>query len=564
LATRFLAGANARFDSLRGMAMLFAGGTLLGPFLSSFLDAAFVSFNKFGNQSYWQVWKMRFCSNVFTALTLAPVIVLWSTTPFTRWQPPSIRRLLEIAVVFSGLLATSFLIFWGQEVGPAAIAALLYAPLPFLVWAAVRFGPAGTSTAILLVAMLAISGAVNGRGPFAFEAPEQNALSIQAFFASVAIALMFLSISIAERARAEERFTKAFHANPDAVFICRRQDGYLIAANERCQSTFGQPGRPVIGQTIFDLDMYASADDRERFLAAISDHRPLRDFEMRLRTRSGDVRHKSISAETDKIGGEQSLIITIRDITDRKQAEEAHQNLAHASRLAVVGELTAMIGHEVNQPLGAILSNAEAAEILLKLKEPPLQEIREILADIRKNDLRADQAVRRIRALLGKRETQMQPLDLNETAADVVRLVSGDALRRRVHVRKEFAADLPMVTGDRVQLQQVLLNLIVNAMDAMILTPESERQVTLETKRGTAGKIQVSVKDSGKGVPADKLNRIFDSFFTTKKEGMGLGLSIARSIVDAHHGRIWVENNPEGGATFHFTLKPSQIESGQA
>jgi PAS domain S-box-containing protein len=470
---------------------------------------------------------------------------------------------IEFVGVYSGLLATSILIFWRQEVGPAAIAALLYAPLPFLVWAAVRFGPAGTSTAILLVAVLAISGAVNGRGPFAFESPEQNALCIQAFFASVVIALMFLSTSIAQGNRAQERFTKAFHANPDAVFICRRHDGYLVAANECCQSTFGHAGRPITGQIIYDLEMYASADDRGRFIAAISEHRRLRDYETRLRTSSGEIRHVSISTEPDKIGGEQSLIITVRDITDRKQAEEAHQNMAHASRLAVVGELTAMIGHEVTQPLGAILSNAEAAEILLKLKDPPLQEIREILADIRKNDLRADQAIRRIRALLGKREIQMQTLDFNETATDVVRLVSGDALRRRIHVRKEFAADLPMVHGDRVQLQQVLLNLIVNAMDAMILTPESERQVTLEARPIPGGKVQVSIKDSGKGVPADKLNRIFDSFFTTKKEGMGLGLSIARSIVDAHRGRIWVENNPTGGASFHFTLNPAKIESGQ-
>jgi two-component system, LuxR family, sensor kinase FixL len=242
------------------------------------------------------------------------------------------------------------------------------------------------------------------------------------------------------------------------------------------------------------------------------------------------------------------------DITERKQAEEANRNLAHAQRLAVMGELTAMVAHEVNQPLGAILSNAEAAEMLLDSKNPPLDEIREILGDIRRDDLRADDAIRRIRALLRKREMQMEPLDLNETVSEVLRLAAGDVSRRHVEIRRKFARGLSLVLGDRGHLQQVLLNLIFNGMDAMKDTPEGARQLTVQTRSNSQGSVELAVTDCGCGIAPDRMPRLFESFFTTKKDGMGLGLSIARSIIEAHQGRIWAENNSGGGATFHITL----------
>jgi signal transduction histidine kinase len=250
-------------------------------------------------------------------------------------------------------------------------------------------------------------------------------------------------------------------------------------------------------------------------------------------------------------------------VSDRKRAEEAQQNLAHLSRLAVIGEMTAMVAHEVNQPLGAILSNAEAAEMLLESKEPRLDEVRQILADIRNDDLRADGAIRRIRALLSKREFQLQPLRLEETLTDVVRMVASDALRRRVQIRREIQADLPQVLGDRLQLEQVLLNLIFNGMDAMHDTPASQRHLTLKAKAHEPAVVRVTVMDCGHGIPEDRRDRIFESFFTTKKDGMGLGLSIARSIVEAHHGKLWFESNPYGGAIFHFTIQTVSAELGR-
>jgi len=287
-------------------------------------------------------------------------------------------------------------------------------------------------------------------------------------------------------------------------------------------------------------------------------------LELCLRARTGELRYAQLSADTDEIGGKRCLITIIRDISDRKRAEEAQENLAHLSRLAVIGEMTAMVAHEVNQPLGAILSNAEAAEILLESKEPRLDEVRQILSDIRNDDLRADGAIRRIRALLSKREFQLQPLRLDETLTGVVRMVASDALRRGVQISKELQSDLPQVQGDRLQLEQVLLNLILNGMDAMNDAPTSQRQLTLRAKANGPGVVRVSIMDCGHGIPADRRDRIFESFFTTKKDGMGLGLSIARSIVEAHHGKLWFESNQGRGATFHFTLQAAAGANGHS
>jgi len=285
------------------------------------------------------------------------------------------------------------------------------------------------------------------------------------------------------------------------------------------------------------------------------------NLECRIVDKAGRWHDLLVSVKRVSIG-EGTDLYTCRDITDRRRAEEANRNLAHAQRLAGMGELTAMVAHEVNQPLGAILANAEAAEMLLEADDPPLHEVREILASIRRNDLRADEAIRRIRALLRRQEMQMVPLDLNETVAEVLKLAASDALRRRIQIRSAPARSLPLVSADPVHLQQLLLNLIVNAMDAMKDVPESARELTVRTAGGGAeDTVEVSVVDRGHGIPEDKLQRIFESFFTTKPDGMGLGLTIARTIVETHQGRIWVENNADGGATFHFALPVARVEA---
>jgi signal transduction histidine kinase len=222
-----------------------------------------------------------------------------------------------------------------------------------------------------------------------------------------------------------------------------------------------------------------------------------------------------------------------------------------------VGEFTASIAHEINQPLGAILSNADAAEMLPEQSAPALDQVREILGEIRKDDLRASEVIRRLRALLRKRELQLEPVDLNDVSTAVVWLVRGEARRRGIKVESASAHDLPLVRGDKVHLQQVLLNLICNGMEAMAGVP-GEKRVTVRTTSYENGVAEIAVSDTGTGVLPERLARLFEPFFSTKQEGMGLGLSIARSLVEAHGGRIWAENNSDGGATFRFTLPTNQ------
>jgi PAS domain S-box-containing protein len=558
--TRLLIGASGRFDSVRSLAALFLCAGMLAPVLSSFLDAAFVALNHFGHQGYWQVLRMRLFSNVFAEVTIVPAIVTCGAIRCFASGARLTRTVIEAGLLFLCLVVVSARVFLWEEVGTATNPTLMYAPLPFLLWAAVRFGPVGTSNTILLVAFMSIWGAVHGRGPFTSRLPEENAIAIQAFFLVATTLLMFLAASISERRKAEERFAKVFRSSPDAMIVSHLEDGNIIEVNGRWEKMFGYQRGETIGRTVFDLKIFASDSDREKLTAGTAIGDPVHDLELCLRARTGELRYAQLSADTDEIGGKRCLITIIRDISDRKRAEEAQQNLAHLSRLAVMGEMTAMVAHEVNQPLGAILSNAEAAEILLESKEPKLDEVRQILSEIRNDDLRADGAIRRIRALLSKREFQLEPLRLDETLTDVVRMLASDALRRRVQICKEVQPQLPLVLGDRLQLEQVLFNLIFNGMDAMNDTPASHRKLTLKAEANEPGVVRVTIMDCGHGIPADRRDRIFESFFTTKKDGMGLGLSIARSIVEAHHGKLWFESNPRGGATFHFTVQAAKAE----
>lgn len=253
------------------------------------------------------------------------------------------------------------------------------------------------------------------------------------------------------------------------------------------------------------------------------------------------------------------------DITARKQAEaEAERQraeLAHLARVSTMGELAASVAHELNQPLGAILSNAEAAEMFLNQNPPALQDVREILADIRKDDERAGEVIRRMRALLRKHEMELQPLPLNSVVEDVFRLVGGDAALRKTVISVELSPQLPMVRGDRVHLQQVLLNLTMNALEAMASQAPEKRRLTLRTSLNGNSTAEITVTDSGHGIKPDKLERLFDPFFTTKPDGMGMGLSIARRIIEAHRGRISTEANAWGGATFRVTLPVATGES---
>ena len=230
------------------------------------------------------------------------------------------------------------------------------------------------------------------------------------------------------------------------------------------------------------------------------------------------------------------------------------QELALLSRVATVGELTTALAHELNQPLGAILRNAEAAELLLQQETPDLEELRAIVADIKRDDARAGNVIDRLRALLQHRALDLQPVHLRRLVDEVVSLLRADPMRRRIRIETEIPPDLGCVRGDHVHVQQVLLNLVMNGMDAIGDAADGQSRIVVHARPVANQMIDVAVSDTGPGIPLERMQRIFEPFFTTKASGIGLGLALSRTIIEAHAGRLWASNNAGRGATFHFTL----------
>jgi PAS domain S-box-containing protein len=389
--------------------------------------------------------------------------------------------------------------------------------------------------------------------------------------ADLSAAVVALQDEIADRVAAEqalrsseERFGKAFHSSPDAIMIVRQGDYCFIEVNEKWEEMFGYSRAEAIGSTADELNLIVDQEQRQRGRTLLESQGYLHDYELELRTRSGDILQVLIVTDTLEMAGESCYIINLRDVTARKradiEAEEQRRELAHLSRVASLGELSGALAHELNQPLAAILANTRAAQRIMMRGSPDLAEVREILEDIALDDRRAGQVISRLRALMKKGDARMTELDLNELVLEVRALLHSDLIRRRVSADAELEPSLPPVFGERVQLQQVLINLVGNACDAMVGTGAHQRRVTISTSLTPEGLVQLSVRDRGHGVPQERLDRIFDAFFTTKQDGLGLGLAICRSIATAHGGRLWAVNEPSGGATFYLALNPSDAK----
>jgi two-component system sensor kinase FixL len=395
--------------------------------------------------------------------------------------------------------------------------------------------------------------------------PIEVALALVVLQAALIGALLFERRSFGRTAR-DERFRLAVEAAPNAMIMVDG-DGHIVLLNDQAETVFGYERSELLGRSIELLipeQVRAShSGHRHDYLQAPSARAMGAGRHLYGRHKDGSEVPVEIGINPIRTAGGRYVLASIVDITQRRRMEaeavERRNELAHLSRVAMLGELSGALAHELNQPLAAILSNAQAASRFLDSGAVDLNEVRSILADIAEDDKRAGEVIRRLRGLLKKEDRiQQAPLDLNEVVMEVLKLVRSDVLNRNVVVDMDFAPALPQVLGDRVQLQQVVLNLVVNGCDAMENNPVRDRRLIVRTEPVDGNRVEVTVADCGVGIAPDQLERVFEPFVTTKGTGMGLGLAVCRAIVNAHGGRIWATTNPYCGASFHFEVPAGQ------
>lgn len=368
---------------------------------------------------------------------------------------------------------------------------------------------------------------------------------------------------VTERRSADERF-KLVVDGAQAAMIMVDKVGIITLANMQAEIVFGYrreellgqcvdmllPGGPHHGNVLKRTDFFSSPRSRPMTAAG----------EVFGRRKDGTEVPVEIGLTPLRVAGEQCVLASIIDVGERIRSEKEialqRDEVAHLSRVAMLGEISGSLAHELNQPLTSILSNAQAALRFLSYPEPDLEEVRDSLVQIAESDKRASEVIRHLREMLRKEKVEFKEVDVNGVVLDVVRLLDSDLLNRRSSVQLNLDPDLPTIIGDQVQLQQVLINLIVNACDAMAKT-EMKRVLAISTKVGDNASIMVSVQDNGHGIPDDEIEKIFMPFVTSKSDGIGLGLAICGTIIRTHRGKLWAENNPDFGATVNFELPTS-------
>ena len=419
---------------------------IIVPFGTAFWGAAFTISNGFGTH-YWVEWRNLGISNGVTAVVLVPALLLVAKRLSRRGGRVTPARLIEGSLLALGIVIVGTYVFAIVPAGPETSPALLYAPIPLLIWAALRFGLSGISAAMLVITFQAIWGAMHGRGPFLLQSPAENALALQMFLIVTGTPLMFLSV--------------------------------LLEDDKRSQ------------QALHEVE---------------------------------------------------------------EEARRHREQINLLSRVSLLGEMTASLAHELNQPLSAIITNANAGmRSIDKGKEDPAT-LREILVDVEADGRRAHDIIHNVRNTIKKGDPTRRRINLNELVTKVAHIVRPDAVAYSCEVETSLAKDLPLIEGDPVQIQQVLVNLVSNALDAMRQTPPDRRKVEISTAGNGDNEVRLSVRDHGTGIRTEVHERLFDRFFTTKEQGLGMGLAIVRSIVESHGGEIQAENVADGGARFYFTL----------
>ncbi len=367
-----------------------------------------------------------------------------------------------------------------------------------------------------------------------------------------------------KRAEEELRRKEAFLANGQRLSLTGnfswRLDTSEFVFSEEARRIFElQPDAPVTLQQICSRvhpDDIALLSEKMSASQATGE---IHDYEIRLQMLDARVKNvRVVSRATRQQDGRLECVGAIQDVTEHRLAEDALSNLrselAHMAKVTTLGTLTASIAHEVNQPVTGIVINASTCLRMLATDPPNIEGARETVQRLIRDGNRASEVITRLRKLFSKNETAIEPVDLNEAAREIIALSLIELQRNRVVLRQELADELPLITGDRIQLQQVIINLLRNASDAMSCVDDRPRELVIRTERDQCDCVRLTVKDTGVGIPQQDMERLFEAFYTTKCDGMGMGLSVSRSIIESHNGRLWATPNDSHGATFSFSI----------
>ena len=508
-------------------------------------------------------WRMRFVTNVLSTIVLAPPLL--TALRWRSWPRHFGPAFAEFLILIACLTASERLVN-SIASSPITVSPLMFAPLPFFLWAAVRFGSAGLGIVLCFTTLFRYFANVHlGQG---VTPPADAVVVTQLTLIAMALPLIVLAALLSERRTAEEalrnghsRYGLATFAGSVGVW-----DWNLVTNDIYVDPSLNQLLGYEDKQIPRHLDQWSlrvHPDDalrvREGAEAHMQGRTPTFEVAHRMLAQDGTVRWllaRGAVVEWDA-GKPVRMIGTATDITAQKDTEhaleEAKAELARLTRLSDMGGLTAAIAHEVNQPLCAIVANASAALRWLGADRPDLPQVREALTDVVCDGKRASELIRRTRGLFERGELQRRPVDLNNVIDSALALTRGSLDSGRILVRTELAASLPLVRADHVQMQQVFCNLIVNAVEAMrVAGGEMVLQIHTVVEAGSG--IHATVTDCGEGFDGEDPERVFRPLVTTRPEGMGIGLSMSRIIVEMHGGRLWATPNAGAGATFHVTL----------
>jgi two-component system, LuxR family, sensor kinase FixL len=556
-------------ETLRGATAFILVAALAAPAIASVVSAATLSATGWITDP-WLHWRMRFVTNVLSTIVLAPPLLT-----FLRWRSlprPLGPPVAEFLILLTCLTASERLV--NSLVTSLTFYPLLFAPLPFLLWAAVRFGQAGLGIVLCFTALFRFFA--NAHPGQALVTPPDAIVATQLTLIAISLPMIVLAALLSERRRTEQalrdghsRYGLATIAGNVGVWDWNLVTN-AIYVDPSLKNILGFADREIANH-LDDWGLRVHPEDGERVMAAAKAHIEGRAaaFEVahRMLHRDGSIRwFLARGAVVDRQDDRPIRMIgTDTDITAQKEAEqaleEAKAELTRLTRLSDMGGLTAAIAHEVNQPLCAIVANASAALRWLGSDQPDIPQVREALTDVVCDGKRASELIRRTRGLFERGELERRPVDLNNIVHSALALTRGSLEATRVSVRTQLDTALPLVRADQVQLQQVFCNLIVNASEAMTRVTCREHTLQISTCHQEGSGIYATVMDSGEGFNGDDPERVFRPLVTTRPEGMGIGLSMSRIIVEMHGGRLWATPNVGPGATFHILLPIGELHA---